>query len=90
MSPQNKFVLGFLAGWIVIAVFAVFYPHCFDKAPDWLDSWSRLIATVTATIIGARVLLTVPKQLETFLEKFQTSQLRQEALLQQVQSMQQR
>jgi hypothetical protein len=62
-------VLIILSIWSVIAVLAVLNLVSLPSPPAWFDAWSRLIAAVAGTAIGARVLWSASQQLQAFLDR---------------------
>lgn len=58
-----------LAVWTGLALFAVWEVMTLPVPPQWFDAWSKLIATIAVAAIGARVLWSVPAQLQEFLDR---------------------
>jgi ABC-type nickel/cobalt efflux system permease component RcnA len=66
-NAQVTAVVVILAMWIIIAVLGVLFHWNVPQPPQWLDQWSRLIATVVVATVGAWVLWSAPQQLDKFL-----------------------
>lgn len=87
---QTRFVIFVLIAWVIIAAFAVAQPEIFKAPPQWLDTWTKLIATIVTAAVGARVLWGVPKVLEAFFRHQELANKTHEALLQQLRDIQQK
>ena len=69
MNATGWIVVVALFLWGVGAVLATCEVFTLPSPPAWFDAWSKLIAAVSAAVIGARVLWEAPKLLQEFLAK---------------------
>jgi hypothetical protein len=68
LTPEGKTVGAILVVWAICCGVAVFGVVTLPPPPQWFDAWSKLVAAVAGTAVAARVLWTVPKKLQDFLD----------------------